>query len=94
MFTIDTFNLASPLGEKSGLVGLFDTAPTAMGEFGELEEVIGGTGRFAGATGTLHLFGQATNATISGHGSPPPFICEPAGRIPKRQALRSAALTA
>jgi hypothetical protein len=41
-------------------VGVFDTAPTAMGEFDELETVIGGTGRFAGATGTLHLFGRAT----------------------------------
>jgi hypothetical protein len=41
-------------------VGVFDTAPTAMGEFDELEKVIGGTGRFAEATGTLHLFGRAT----------------------------------
>ena len=41
-------------------VGVFDTAPTAMGEFDELETVIGGTGRFAGATGTLHLFGRST----------------------------------
>jgi hypothetical protein len=47
------------------LVGVFDTAPTAMGEFDELEKVIGGTGRFAGATGTLHLFGQATNAELT-----------------------------
>jgi hypothetical protein len=41
-------------------VGVFDTAATAAGEFDELEKVIGGTGWFAGATGTLHLFGTAT----------------------------------
>jgi hypothetical protein len=41
-------------------VGVFDTAPSAAGEFSELEKVIGGTGRFAAASGTLHLFGQAT----------------------------------
>ena len=38
---------------------------TATGEFDELNQVIGGTGQFAGATGTLHLFGGATNAELT-----------------------------
>ena len=56
-------------------VGVFDTAPTAAGEFSELEKVMGGTGRFAGATGTLHLFGQATADGAGFHGAIIEEIC-------------------
>jgi hypothetical protein len=34
---------------------------------------------------------EGSITATSGHGSPPPFICEPAGRIPKGKAPRSAA---
>jgi len=43
------------------LLAVFDTV---TGEFDELENVTGGTGQFAGTTGTLHLFGRATNADL------------------------------
>ena len=42
------------------VIGVFDTA---RGIFDEVNLITGGTGRFADATGTLHVFGQATDPT-------------------------------
>ena len=42
------------------VVGVFDTAQVI---FTELNVITGGTGRFAGATGTLNVFGRGTSPT-------------------------------
>lgn len=42
------------------VTGIFDTAQVI---FSELNVITGGTGRFAGATGTLHVLGRATGPT-------------------------------
>jgi hypothetical protein len=42
------------------VIGAFDTAQVI---FDELNIITGETGRFAGATGTLDVFGQATGPT-------------------------------
>ena len=44
-------------------IGILDPATGAILMFDELNLITGGTGRFAGATGTLQVFGQATGPT-------------------------------
>lgn len=39
-------------------VGLFDTAPQGDGDFSQIGTVVGGTGIFASASGTLFFYGQ------------------------------------
>ena len=41
-------------------IGIFGSS---LEMFDELNIITGGTGRFAGATGTLHVAGRATSAT-------------------------------
>ena len=46
-------------------VGIFDTAPTAMGEFSQFDRVIAGTGKFSGATGRLWFFGDSDFSALT-----------------------------
>lgn len=43
--------------------GILDPATGSIRMFDEINLIAGGTGRFAGATGTLQVFGQATSPT-------------------------------
>jgi len=64
-------SMLSVSGERSltpnrgGTLSAHETAifDTNLGYFDALNVITGGTGRFAGATGALHLFGRATGPT-------------------------------